>query len=343
MEPEPSFKRLKERYWHLLGHRSALAKSGDFLRFEWFDEEIVAYNDQGNIVVFDNICPHRGARIISAFDGNQKLRCPYHGWTYHDGKFFAPFPQQIAPDDLKRARFNVLRQAWCGDFLFAGIEPIESLETQLEGLWPLLSKIGTSIDAPYSSNIFDWHSDWRIAIENAIEQYHTAVGLVHPDSFNKHAFTSGYDEFFGRNSVFRSEFVDQRTVRQLRSLRRFFDIAHQHEGYQSIYIFPFAMIGGTYGYSYAIQQFFPAAHENVCKFSSRMLTCKLATGIDPQVLASFFISSDQINRKVFEEDHAICGRVSPRSLGPGFNPIIADSEVKIVRFRKWVTEALAAS
>src|SRR5262245_20600050 len=145
MKTDLPFRRLKERYWHLLGHRSALSKSGDFLRFEWFDEEIVAFNDQGTIVVFDNVCPHRGARIISACDGNQKLRCPYHGWTYHAGKFHAPFPQQIAPEDLRRARFNTFEQKWCGDFLFCAVDPIETLESQLDGLWPLLEKIGQCI------------------------------------------------------------------------------------------------------------------------------------------------------------------------------------------------------
>ena len=178
MKPDLPFTRLKERYWHLICHRSALAKPGDFVRMEWFDDEIVAFNDQGTIVVFDNVCPHRGARIITEFDGNQKLRCPYHGWTFHSGKFFAPFPQTIAPEDLARAQFNTFQQAWCGGFLFAAIDPVETLAVQLDGLSPMLFEIGNSIDAPFSRNIFDWESDWRVAIENAIEQYHTAVGLV---------------------------------------------------------------------------------------------------------------------------------------------------------------------
>jgi phenylpropionate dioxygenase-like ring-hydroxylating dioxygenase large terminal subunit len=330
---------LKRHYWHLLGHRAALANPGDYLRFEWFDGEIVAFNDQGDIIVFDNICPHRGARIISQFDGNQKLRCPYHGWTYRGGKFFAPFPQQFAAGDLDRAHYNTFQHAWCGDFLFAAIQPIESLEVQLGGLGVLLTKIGTSIDKPFSTTAFEWQSDWRIAVENAIEQYHAQVGLVHPASFNKFTFTRGDDVFFGRNSVFGNAFCDERTIRQLQRLRRYFAIDHQHEGYQSIFVFPFAMIGSTFGYSYAIQQFYPSTQENVCKFHSRMLTAKLVDGADPAILEPFFASSDDLNRKVFEEDHAICARVSPRSLTDSFDPIFAESEVKIARFRKAVRDA----
>ena len=166
---------------------------------------------------------------------------------------------------------------------------------------------------------------------------------MHPDSFGKHAFTAGYDEFFGRNSVFRSEYSDPRTAHQLRGLRRLFDISYQHEGYQSIYLFPFSMIGSTYGYSYALQNFFPSAREGLCKFTSRMLTSKLKAGGKPEVLASFFTSSDEMNRKVFEEDHAICKRVVQKSLEPTFNAIFAESEVKIARFRKWIREAEAGA
>ncbi len=47
-----------------------------------------------------------------------------------------------------------------------------------------------------------------------------------------------------------------------------------------------------------------------------------------------------MNRKVFEEDHAICKRVSPTSLAPGFTPIFAESEGKIARFRANIASVL---
>ncbi len=330
---------LQRKYWHLLVHRSQIAHQNDFVRFDWFDEEIVVFNDHGEILVFDNVCPHRGARIFVDNEGNQRLRCGYHGWSYQQGRFFAPFPQQIDEAELARARYRTLRYEWCGDFLFAAIDPLNSLTDQLGGMWKLLADVSASIAKPYSTNVFIWESDWRIALENALEQYHTAVGLVHPGSFGKHATTAGHDEFFATNSAYRCEYANPRTVGQLRKLSRFFDVQFQWEGYQSIYLFPFSMIGSTFGYSYALQNFFPSSIKNQTYFSSRMLTSKLAAGIKPQILDSFFASSAEINRKIFEEDHAICQRVSPRSLDNDFVPILAASEVKIAHFRDWLKRA----
>ena len=66
MRSDLPFTRLKEHYWHLVCHRSALAKPGNFVRMEWFDDEVVAFNDQGEIIVFDNVCPHAAARASLA-------------------------------------------------------------------------------------------------------------------------------------------------------------------------------------------------------------------------------------------------------------------------------------
>ncbi len=320
--------------WHLVCHRCQIGQPGDFVKLSWLDREIVAFNDHDEVLLFDNLCPHRGARIFVEDEGNQRLRCNYHGWSYNSGKFSAPFPMQIPKDELARARFNTLQQAWCGDFLFAGVAPISSLSDQLNGLTDLLTRISWSIKERYDSEVINWESDWRIALENALEQYHTAVGLVHPESFGMHKTSVGFDEYFGRNSVYRCEYLDGKTNRQLQGLARYFDLAYQHPGYLSIHLFPFAMIGSTYGYSYSIQHFLPAQTPNVTNFSTRMLTSKLKSEAKRGILDPFFQSSMAINRKIFEEDHAICKRVSPHSLLPAFHPIFAESEAKIARFRQ---------
>jgi phenylpropionate dioxygenase-like ring-hydroxylating dioxygenase large terminal subunit len=334
---------LRNDYWHLIGHRCQVAQPGQFIKLDWFDEEIVAYNDHGDVLVFDNVCPHRGARIFTEREGSRRLRCDYHGWSYQRGRFLAPFPSDLDEAQVRDARFNVLQHEWCGDFLFAGIAPRRSLRDQLGGLKEILIEIGASIAQPFATDAFVWESDWQIGVENAIEQYHTAVGIVHPATFGKHRLTTGEDEFFSTNSVYRCEYVDQRTNRQLQRLRRHFDLTFQHPGYLSILVFPFAMIGSTYGYSYALQHFFPGPHPNTSHFSTRMLTARLSSDAKPEVLEPFFESTRAMNRLIFDEDHAICRRVSPKSLGRSFRPVLAASEAKIARFRTWLDEAAPPS
>jgi phenylpropionate dioxygenase-like ring-hydroxylating dioxygenase large terminal subunit len=332
---------LRRRHWHLVTHRCQIEKPGDYLRLKWYGDEIVVFNDQGDILVFDNICPHRGARIFDGDEGNQILRCRYHGWAFRNGRFHVPFPNEFAPEDLARARFNTFKTAWCGGFLFASEDPRSTLDDQLGGIGPLLEGVSDSIATPHSLHTFTWESDWRIALENALEEYHTAVGLIHPGSFGRIKPADGSNEFFGKNSVYRCEFRATKTVHQLERLRRFFELKVQHPGYLSIYLFPFAMIGSTYGYSYAIQHFMPGRTSAECHFASRMFASKLRSSVNPEILTSFFESSAQLNRQVFDEDHAICRRVSGQSLTPPFTPILAKSEVKIRRFREAVAEAVS--
>jgi hypothetical protein len=70
------------------------------------------------------------------------------------------------------------------------------------------------------------------------------------------------------------------------------------------------MLSSTFGYSYSMQSFFPAAEDRRTRFTSRLLTARTRPGSDA-ALDSFFESTGRVNRQVFEEDHAICARVSP--------------------------------
>src|SRR5690606_17641014 len=114
---------LFETHWHLLAHRSELAKDKDFLRFDVFDEELVVCNDAGSWFVFDNICPHRGTRIFRKDGGSGSITCPYHGWTYRKGELNVPKRSQFREEDLKRCSYNQYRLEFCGDFAFVSKRP----------------------------------------------------------------------------------------------------------------------------------------------------------------------------------------------------------------------------
>jgi phenylpropionate dioxygenase-like ring-hydroxylating dioxygenase large terminal subunit len=48
------------------------------------DQSLVAYRFDGQVVVADNLCPHRGMRLSlgQAFDDGLGIRCPYHGLRF---------------------------------------------------------------------------------------------------------------------------------------------------------------------------------------------------------------------------------------------------------------------
>jgi hypothetical protein len=138
----------------------------------------------------------------------------------------------------------------------------------------------------------------------------------------------------GSNSIWYSPVGNEKVRKKLASLSRFFQLDYQYEGYMSIYMFPFTMLSSTFGYSYSLQSFFPhAENPDRTYFTSRLLTVPFSSGPAEAVVKSFLDSTAAVNRRVFEEDHAIC-KTMPRdswTMEPLRYP--SASEAKIGHFR----------
>lgn len=120
-------------FWRLVAHRGELAEPGAFLRLDWALGDLVLHNDEGQIVAFDNVCPHRGGRFFVEDHGVGRAVCPYHGWSYRGGQVRVPLAKTFPPGALDKVALRRFQTAWCGDFLFVGIAPAQTLEDQLAG------------------------------------------------------------------------------------------------------------------------------------------------------------------------------------------------------------------
>lgn len=322
---------LAHDWWHLVAHRSELRESGDYVRLQWPLGDLLLYNDEGEIIATDNVCPHRGARFFLDPAGCAPMVCPYHGWRYREGAVRVARRQDFDPADLEGLDIGRRQTAWCGDWLFAGVSPRQGLEAQLGAFAPFLAGIGADVEARRDFNAHIWESDWRVAVENALEAYH--VPTVHPASLATMALAEGRFEFAGASSLWRTQVSNEGMARRLARLRRLFDIGHDNEGYINLHVFPFAMIGSTYGYSYSLQIFAPAAEAGRTHFSSRLYGSRVMEGKAP-LLQGFFESGAQVNRQVLDEDHAICRRVSPNFDLASSARIYAASEERLRRFQQ---------
>lgn len=317
---------LTHDYWHLVAHRCELAQGGDYLRLDWPLGELVLFNDNGMIIAFDNLCPHRGARYFVEHAGNGRIACPYHGWGFRDGELRIPLRQTFEAAEIAGAKLNTYQTVWCGDFLFAGVAPVQPLEDQLGGMATVLAAVSRQITARRDLNAFSWQSDWRVAVENALEGYH--VNAIHPQTLGQLALEDVETVVEGGNSIYTARIGDDRTRKGLERMKRFFDIDHAFDGYWTVHVFPFAMLSSTFGYSYSMQTFFPAVMANHSWFVSRLLTARTRPGAQA-ALESFFDSTASVNRQVFEEDHAICARVSPLYDMTRSDRVFAASEARV--------------
>ena len=64
-----------------LGHVTDLL-SGRAKNIDVLENKKFLLNDNGNFKIGSNICPHQNSRIVK--DNALELRCPYHGWSWHN-------------------------------------------------------------------------------------------------------------------------------------------------------------------------------------------------------------------------------------------------------------------
>src|SRR5690242_8687704 len=71
--------------WLYVGHETELLKPNDFkLRTVGGRPVIFTRDAKGEIRVWMNSCPHRGAALCREPSGNARfMTCFYHGWTYN--------------------------------------------------------------------------------------------------------------------------------------------------------------------------------------------------------------------------------------------------------------------
>lgn len=333
----PIATRLRDSFWHLLCHRSELPQLGDYLKLDWLGQEVVVFNDHGELVVFDNLCPHRGTRFFTERQGNGAISCPYHGWSYQSGALHIPCRERYAESDLQHVRLNTMQTDWCADFLFAAITPRLSLDQQLGDSFNLLGSLSFNIDGRADFNAYTFECDWRIALENALEPLH--VPFIHQDSLGQLDLGDGENQFTDWSSVWQAPLGNKQMAKKLQGIKRLFLLDEPYQGYQSIYLFPFTMLSSTFGYSYSLQHFFPSAEAHRTHFSSRLLSGVAKNAAAAHALSEFFRSSAAMNRQVFAEDHLICQRVYRSAADQQAFQILSDDEVKISHFRLCLVKA----
>ncbi len=188
--------RLMARTWVCIGFSEDLAGPGAIRPFQFMGLPLfMLRNQQGGVNVFHNVCSHRGMQLVgeAATLAGNKLRCPYHSWTYDlDGNLRGtphiggPGTHNLAGFEPCRHGLRRVRSAvWLGMIFInlSGDAPEFSAHVApLEARWQALSggfefdrlchpDTGASLDMEVESN-------WKLAVENYCESYH--LPWIHP-------------------------------------------------------------------------------------------------------------------------------------------------------------------
>jgi Rieske 2Fe-2S family protein len=72
--------------WICVGRAEQVAQPGSYFLAEIGGESVIVTRDaSGSLRAHYNVCRHRGTRMCTEHAGtfpNNRIRCPYHAWTY---------------------------------------------------------------------------------------------------------------------------------------------------------------------------------------------------------------------------------------------------------------------
>ncbi|MBT5414955.1 MAG: aromatic ring-hydroxylating dioxygenase subunit alpha [Rhodospirillaceae bacterium] len=169
--------------WNLVGRADEVPSPGDYRAVHTaFGSILLLRGEDGAVRAFANTCRHRGTRLAEGAGNVASLVCPHHGWTYGlDGRLTAApgiAARGFTPRDYGLTALPIA--IWQG-FLFVGIEPsAEGPEAAFQDLATLLAS--HRLDEMVCVHRVERRvaCDWKIALENGVEDYHTAT--VHAGS-----------------------------------------------------------------------------------------------------------------------------------------------------------------
>jgi choline monooxygenase len=187
--------------WICVGRTADIPNKGDYLTAELplarasvstTDDNdghrsvIVLRGDDGETAAFDNVCIHRGARLLDGCGTQARLTCPYHAWVYRlDGQLIGgPYMTQTPDFDPTQHRLVGLRsEVWEG-FIYVNQDPnAEPLAPRLAGLTEVVSSFNMAGYVPVHSQVDVWATNWKLLVENFMDAYH--IFKVHKGTFSK--------------------------------------------------------------------------------------------------------------------------------------------------------------
>jgi phenylpropionate dioxygenase-like ring-hydroxylating dioxygenase large terminal subunit len=177
-------RRIFDRCWLYLGHESEIPQPGDFRTRTLVGRPLIfCRGDDGAVRALINSCPHRGAMVCRAQQGNAKaFHCLYHSWSFKNTGVILDLPGADAYsgafDDRAFSLALAPRQTSYRGFFFISFDrEAQPLENYLAGAREYLDAVADQgehgMEVIAGTQLYCARANWKLLVENSIDFYHT--------------------------------------------------------------------------------------------------------------------------------------------------------------------------
>lgn len=200
------------RTWQLVGRTAQVAAPGEFVTAEIAGEPVVVVRGgDGVLRGFFNVCRHHAAAVMTAPCGKvDRLRCPYHGWTYDLAGRLRGVPELegVLAFDREATGLVPLAVATWESFVFVHLDPDPvPLEAQLGALVGQIAPLGLGTLAFCERREYTLACNWKVYVDNYLDGgYH--VPHLHQSLSSLLTYTDYTIECFERSCLQASPIKD---------------------------------------------------------------------------------------------------------------------------------------
>jgi Rieske 2Fe-2S family protein len=167
--------------WQVVGREEDVHEPGQWTVAPIVPEGVLVVRGADlELRAFYNVCPHRGATLVSTRAGRASaLVCPYHGFTYDLAGRLREAPHACDPAFRGRADLSPVRvSTWMG-FVFVALDAsAPPLDRWIEPAPPWLSRSSVSHAKRLYAATYSARANWKLLAENFQESHHFT--RVHP-------------------------------------------------------------------------------------------------------------------------------------------------------------------
>jgi choline monooxygenase len=162
------------RTWQLVGRVEQVREPGQFVTATVAGEPIVVVRGgDGELRGFFNVCRHHAAAVMTAPCGKvDRMRCPYHGWTYDLTGRLRGVPEFDGVQDFDRDATGLvpLAVATWEHFVFVHLDPDPlPIETYLGPLVAQVAPLGLGTLQFCERREYELNCNWKVFVDNYLD------------------------------------------------------------------------------------------------------------------------------------------------------------------------------